>query len=179
MPMKTRRCVTNLCRRTGLLLGLLAVTLAVPGAIGAQPKDDLGITLTPQKVVAKEGKEVLEPGERAKPGDVIQYTAVYLNRSSGVIRNLEPVLPIPAGMEYMTNTAKPKPARASLDGKRFERYPIKRKAKTADGKEEEREVAPAEYRAFRWFVNELEAGKSTNIIVRVKVLTTPRPAPGR
>jgi uncharacterized repeat protein (TIGR01451 family) len=87
----------------------------------AQSKDDLKITLTAEKVtVQKDGKEALVAATRAKPGEVIQYTAVYLNQSKGTLRNLAPTLPIPSGMEYIADSAKPAATQASLDRKVFE-----------------------------------------------------------
>ncbi len=136
----------------------------------AQGKDDLSITLTAKKIVMKaDGKESFEPADKAKPGEIIQYTAVYLNKSKGNIRNLEPTLPIPGGMEYVAGSAKPVPAKASTDGKIFEPMPLKRMVKSPDGTQREQAVPPSEYRALRWVVGDLAAGRSAVVIARARL----------
>jgi uncharacterized repeat protein (TIGR01451 family) len=149
-----------------LTFGLLAV---------AQGKNDVVSTLTAQKVVQKQGQEVFEPGDRAKPGDVILYSATYVNKSQGVIRNLEPTLPIPPGTQCIPDTAKPKPTKASLDGRAFETIPIKLKTKPSGSATGNGYVAQTEYRALRWHLGELAPGKSVAVTARVKVLVTPPP----
>jgi hypothetical protein len=56
-----------------------------------------------------------------------------------------------------------------LDGQRFEPMPIKRTVKQADGKEILQDVPLAQYRALRWQVEQLDAGKSANFSARAKV----------
>lgn len=136
-----------------------------------QTKGDLDIKLIAQKVArSQDGKEYYVNADKAVPGDIILYTAVYKNVGKGTIKDLEPNLPIPSGTEYIPDSAKPKPALASLDGKKFEQIPIKRKVVVA-GKEVEREVSPTQYRALRWKVDTLDAGKEFKVEARVKVLT--------
>jgi len=137
--------------------------------VSAQSQEPLSVQLKARKVLVAEGKETFESAEKAKPGDTIEYATVCKNTTARVLGNLKPNLPIPAGMEYEANTAKPVPTEASLDGKKFEKFPIKRKFKTADGKEEEREVAASEIRALRWNVGDLAGGASTTMVARVRV----------
>lgn len=146
---------------TGLLIAVTPVS--------AQSAEPLSVQLNARKVLVAEGKENFESAEKAKPGDTIEYAAVYKNTSSHSIGNLKPTLPIPAGMELQAASTKPKPTEGSLDGKTFERLPIKRKFKTADGKEEVREVAASQIRALRWTVGDLAAGASTTMVARVRV----------
>ena len=136
----------------------------------SQAKGDLDIKLVAQKVVkTPDGNERFVSAEKAAPGDIILYTATYRNTGKGVIRELEPNLPIPTGTEFIPDSAKPKPAMATLDGKKFEPVPIKRKV-VIDGKEVEQEVPQTQYKALRWKVDTLEAGKEFKVEARVKVV---------
>jgi uncharacterized repeat protein (TIGR01451 family) len=119
--------------------------------------------------LAADGKESFEAADKARPGDTLEYAAVCKNVSPDSIHNLKPNLPIPAGTELLPNSIKPAATEASLDGKKFEAYPIKRPVKTADGKEELREVPAAQIRALRWNVGDLKGGASTTLVARVRV----------
>jgi uncharacterized repeat protein (TIGR01451 family) len=131
---------------------------------------DLKISLTAQKVTqGADGKETLQSAERAFPGEVVQYDALYLNKSRKALSDIEPTLPIPRGMTYVPDSAKPAAMMASLDGKTFEPIPIKRKVTLPDGTVEEREVPPTQYRALRWFVGDMGAGAQTTVIARAKI----------
>ena len=96
-------------RAIGLTL-LLGVMCA--GAANGQNANDVVVTLKAQKVErTRDGKEVLRVADRAIPGEVIQYDAVYRNQGKKGIRNLQPTLPIPSGLEYLPDSAKPAPRR--------------------------------------------------------------------
>ena len=137
---------------------------------------DIDIRLTARRVLAKPGgQELLQPAESAFPGDIVQYDAVYHNRSARAVSNLQPTLPIPAGMEYIPDSARPAPAQASLDGRRFEPIPLKRKVTLASGKVREEEVPPAEYRALRWAIGDLAAAGTTNIVARTRLVPAAPP----
>src|SRR5690349_8307860 len=98
-----------------LFLGLLT------GQSFAQAGGDVRVTLKAQKVLkSKDGKETLQLADRAFPGEVIQYDALYKNQGKQGVHNLQPTLPIPAGLEYMPQASAPAPAKASVDGKNFE-----------------------------------------------------------
>jgi hypothetical protein len=152
---------------SGLLL-LAAIFAAHPA-----PAADAGpvvVALTAQKVLtAADGKEKLQPAERAFPGDIVQYDASYRNVSGEAVRNLEPTLPIPRGLEFLPESAKPPPAMASLDGKTFAAYPLKRLVTLPDGKQEEQPVPWSEYRALRWTVGDLPAGQTVTVTVRARL----------
>lgn len=139
----------------------------------AATKSDLDIALTAhQVIVSPAGKESLTSGVAAQPGDVIQYTAVYSNTGGQALRNLAPTLPIPVGMEFIAGSASPKPAFASVDGKKFEPYPIRRTLKLADGREIVAEVPASEYRALRWTASDLSPSAAVTTIARVRVAAT-------
>lgn len=132
---------------------------------------DLKIELQARKVVRdRQGKETLQPADRALPGEVVQYDAIYRNQSDQPLRQVEPTLPIPRGMVYLPNSASPPPVLASLDGRTFEPIPIRRKVIRPDGTEEEREVPATEYRALRWRISELQAGAQVTVTARAKII---------
>ncbi len=145
-------------------------SLAFPAWAADEKEGDILPTLTAHKVIVKaDGKEVLEAAERAQPGEVIEYKVVYQNKSDHEVAGLQATLPVPAGMEYLSDTAKPVPVTASLDGDKYAAVPLKRKVKLPDGKEEERTVPYAEYRFLRWDIGALSKGKNSTVIARMRV----------
>src|SRR2546428_9697107 len=64
----------------------LAFTLALSSQGFAQGKGDVTVNLTAKKVVVTDGKESLESAGTAKPGDLIQYEAVYRNTTKTAVR---------------------------------------------------------------------------------------------
>lgn len=148
----------------GLFLGLVAVSAK------AEEKKDLVIDLVAQKVVTDaEGKEAFEPADKAKPGDVIEYTATYRNTGKIAVRDLSGTIPVPPGMEYLAGTARPAKVTASIDGRQYATVPLKRKVRLANGKEEVREIPAAEYRSLRWDLKELAAGRSIVVKARMQI----------
>lgn len=123
---------------------LLAGTALVPVFADAQ----VAANLTAKKVVSQPGgAQSLQAADKASPGDVIEYQAVFTNQSAGSVKSLTPTIPIPSGMEYVPGSAKPAQVTASLDGKKFEAVPLKRIVKLPNGKQEERQVPYDEYRS--------------------------------
>ena len=153
-------------------VALLATALAGATPLNAQtaPKNPVAISLTAQKVTRDaEGKEQLKPADRALPGEVVQYDALYKNTSSTGVRNLAPTLPIPPGLEFLPETVNPMPAFASVDGRTFAPFPLVRKVTKPDGTVEEQAVPASEYRALRWTVGDLESGKSILVSARARL----------
>ncbi|MCI0743820.1 MAG: hypothetical protein L0Y58_00290 [Verrucomicrobia subdivision 3 bacterium] len=153
------------------IIAALAVSLciSIPTA-QAQSGNDVVVTLKAQKVtVARDGKETLRLADRATPGEIIQYDAVYKNQSKSGVRNLQPTLPIPAGLEYLPNSAKPAPAKASIDGKNFSPLPLMRQVALPDGRTKEEAVPYSEYRALRWELGDLDSGKVAVVSARARL----------
>jgi hypothetical protein len=149
---------------------LLASALLAAEVMG-QKANDVAVTLKAQKVLrTTEGKEVLRVADRAMPGEIIQYDALYKNQSSSSVRRLEPTLPIPAGLEYIPASAKPAPAKASLDGKTFAPVPLMRQVVLANGETKQEQVPFSEYRALRWDLGDLEAGKTALVSARARLV---------
>ncbi len=117
------------------------------------------------------GGETLRPADTVKPGDTLQYTAVYTNAGARPVSRLVANLPIPQGSEYVGASAVPAGALASLDGVAFAPEPLKRKVRQADGKLVDVPVPLAEYRALRWPEQQLAAGASLSTSARVRIVS--------
>jgi uncharacterized repeat protein (TIGR01451 family) len=126
-------------------------------------------TLDQNRIVMVDGKEVAQAADKVAPGDLLQYRVRYSNSGSTVANNLVVTLPIPKGLEFAATTDVPKAALASLDGERFEAMPIRRSMRQADGKEILRDVPLSQYRALRWQVEQLAAGKTVTFTARARV----------
>jgi len=158
---------------------LLVCCFIAVGTNLAFAKDNLSSTLTAYKVLsAPGGKEKLTPADKVKPGEVIEYQAVYRNEGKENLKNIQATIPIPAGTEYLPGTANPAAVYASLDGKKFELLPLKRKQTSADGKVTQVQVPYPEYRYLRWIVQQIDAGKDIALKVRVRIVQIP-PAPAK
>jgi len=157
------------------LLGLLA--LCSGQSVFAQAKGDVAVNLAAKKVVADtKGKESLQSADKARPGDVIQYDAVYSNTGKGAVKSLQATMPIPEGLELIADSTKPSGALASLDGKTFTPMPVMREVAKPDGTREMQPVPLAEYRSLRWSIVELAPGKSATVTARARMLTnSPQP----
>ena len=144
-----------------------AVALA-QGAVAAAPPPVASSLAVQRIVVGADGKDAAQPAANARPGDVLEYAAVW--RSSAAVRQLEPTLPIPVGTAFVPGSAKPAAVRASLDGATYAPLPLKRKVRQADGKEVEQAVPIAEIRFLRWQPQDLAAGASAGVSARVRVI---------
>ena len=114
-------------------------------------------------------KEVLSPADKVAPDDLLEYQVVYQNNGKSLLKQLTASLPIPVGTTYVTGSAKPAGAMASLDGKNFATMPLKRMVKKPDGKLEEQLVPLAEYRALKWKLAELAEKNKVEVSARVRV----------
>ena len=152
-------------------LALILIVIMWPDrAVAQAAKNDVVVTLKAQKVLrGADGNEVLQMAERAVPGEVIQYDAIYKNQGNKGVRNLEPTLPIPRGLEYIADSAKPAPTKASLDGKNFAPLPLKRQVTLPTGETVEQPVPSAEIRALRWELGDLDAGAAALISARARL----------
>lgn len=153
------------------MLATVAVILASAFVCHAG-ENDVKANLTARKVVkAADGKEVFVSADQAKPGELIEYTAVYENVTSSDVKDFFATLPVPDGMEYVPGTAKPVKVLASLDGRKFDLVPLKRTVRLASGKDAVREVPYREYRTLRWDLRKLAAGAKATVSARMKITT--------
>jgi uncharacterized repeat protein (TIGR01451 family) len=132
-------------------------------------------TLDQNKIVLVDGKEIIQPADKVAPGDLLQYRVRYSNTGATAANNLVVTLPIPKGLEFAAATDSPRAALASLDGEKFEVMPIKRLVRQADGRETLQEVPATSYRALRWQVDQLQAGKVVNFTARARVENSNQP----
>lgn len=159
---------------SGLFLALLVQSgfLHAEQAVNAAKakKEPLTVTLTAQRVVKdSKGKEVFSKADKVKPGDVVEYRASYANVSSVTLSGVMATLPVPKGMIYVDKSANPATTTATVDGVKFEAVPLKRKMKDKAGKEVVQLVPVAEYKALRWALNDIQAGKVKLVSARVNV----------
>jgi uncharacterized repeat protein (TIGR01451 family) len=139
----------------------------------AASQGDVSAKLAVFKVLSSpDGKEVLEPTDQVKPGDLVEYRVVYRNTGKKQVKEVQATLPIPTGMEYQGNTANPVVVRASADGKTFERVPLRREVQLANGGTEIQEVPYREYRFLLWDLASLAAGQETTVRARAQVNPT-------
>ena len=151
----------------------LTVLLAIQfsGAL-AQNEGPVTSELTAFKITTDEsGEEVATEVAEIQPADTIEYRLTYTNNSDGAISNLVPVLPIPAGMQYLEDTASPvlNAASTQTTGDDFQAPPLTRTVTTEDGEQVTEQVPTVEYRRLQWTVSTLEAGASVTLTARVLV----------
>lgn len=170
LPLCDRISLGNLAgtARVFLLALTLGCSLSVFAQAAAEP---LAVTLTVSRVqVGADAKETLQEARAVKPDDILEYRAVYANRSgkplSGVVANL----PLPAGLDFQPGSAAPLSVLASTDGKEFRPSPLTRTV-LRNGKEVQEQVPYSEYRALRWQLGQIEPGAEVAVKVRAKVST--------
>jgi uncharacterized repeat protein (TIGR01451 family) len=130
---------------------------------------DVKVVLTATKIVQVNGAEQRQPGEKAKPGDIIEYVADYKNVEKSAVSNVKATLPIPSGMEYIPETAVPNQVMATTDDVNYASVPLKRNVKRADGNIIQELVPYSEYRSLRWDLGEIPAGAVKSVKARMKV----------
>lgn len=130
---------------------------------------EVKVELTGHRVVVTEGKESFVKADKAGPGDVLQYEAVYRNAGQAAARNVVATVPIPQGMSFVAESAKPAAEQASLDGKNFSPVPLMREVKNEQGVVEKKPVPLSEYRALRWSLPELAPDQSATFVLRAQV----------
>ena len=134
----------------------------------AEPKIE-GILDQSRVTTDANGKESLAAADKVKPGDLIEYRVRYSNKGAVAVADFAVTLPIPKGLEYVAQTDSPRAALASVDGNKFEAMPLMRTVQKPDGKEAREPIPLSEYRALRWQVGQLGAGKSMQFAARAKV----------
>ncbi len=118
---------------------------------------------------ASDGKEQLQSAARAKPGDLLEYRAVYVNVSQKEVKNLQATLPIPASTEVLLDSIAPQNALASADGRNFAPSPLVVRVKMANGTTQNRALPLSAYRALRWPIGTLAAGQNVTVRARVRL----------
>jgi len=153
-------------------LALALAMAAVAAASVAHAAGGVTVELTANRVTKSQGREVLAPAEQARPGDLLEYRALYKNDGKSEARGLAATLPIPRGTQYVPGTALPRRVEASLDGHTFAPVPLTRKVRLADGRTVTRDVPVSEYVALRWPLGALPASQSRAVTARVRIEPT-------
>jgi uncharacterized repeat protein (TIGR01451 family) len=151
---------------------MLAVSAAGAQSIAINSTQDVTVHLSAARIVAAApgGAEIRAAADSAKPGEVIEYRAVYHNTGKSPARAVQATLPVPVGTEFIVG-APAAGLRASLDGKTYQPLPLTRRVKRADGQTVEVPVPLAEIRSLRWDLGEMPAQRETVVSARVRVQT--------
>lgn len=161
-------------------LGLATFNLFSPTNAVAAPTDAsrasapaLSPVLKVFKVVRGEnGKESLVPSSSIRPGDTVEYRVTYRNTSTRTLSRVNAVLPIPAALSYIHNSARPGNATASLDGRIYAAIPLKRRVRDASGVEKTVLVPFSRYRFLRWSLGNMTAGRVIQVSARARLSPT-------
>lgn len=151
--------------------GAMAASVA-HAADEAASNGPVTVKLTQSRVEVEAGKEKLVEAETVKPGDVIEYRAVYTNVSKAAVRDLTATLPVPEGLVYVPRSAKgseglPAAQAVARDGQSGAE-PL---MVTEGGK---KVVVPyTQYRVLRWRVGAMPAGRSVTVSARARVAASP------
>jgi hypothetical protein len=137
--------------------------------IGASSDMPLRITLERRKVSIKDGNELLLQADSAGPGDLLEDVATYTNVSKYPLQVSDATLPVPENTELQISTVRPAKFWVSLDGKKYERAPIRVKLQRGNGTVLEQEVAVESYRYLRWAPGEIFPGESVAFSARFRV----------
>jgi uncharacterized repeat protein (TIGR01451 family) len=144
-----------------------AVIAAAPLAFGQSAA--VSSALKAMKVEQIGNKTLVSPAESAKPGDIVEYRAVYANKGNGPAKQLFATVPIPANTTLVLGSIDPDKAQGSFDGVSFSELPLTRAVKQADGSLRSEAVPLSEYRALRWSVGDLSAGQQIGVSLRVRI----------
>jgi uncharacterized repeat protein (TIGR01451 family) len=178
-PGRTARVVAGFVLLMGLagLASSQSATSSAPAPAkpAVQSSQAVAVVLSQWKIVTDaQGKEQRVEASGVKPGDVLEYTATYTNRTSQAVSGLVADLPIPEGLEYLPRTARPGAnlvKAATRDGV-FAAEPLTRKV---NGQTET--VPYSDYRTLRWTLGQLPARGETAVTARAKVEAVVPPAP--
>ena len=144
---------------------LLSASSVAIAEVAAKPA--VSVNLSAYEIsMNKKGELVVKPVDQVKPNDIIEYRATYTNNTAKTISGLVATLPIPADTQFLAKST-PAKAQASTDGINFAAMPLKRKVGT-----QMVNVPLQEYRALRWTIAELPAGKSVIVTAQTRVNST-------
>jgi len=155
------------------VLAIALAALVTTASAWSAAQADVTVALTAHRVIQKGGREVLEPGDQAFPGEVLEYRATYRNAGDAGVKKLAATLPIPDGMQLIANTASPRGVLGSLDGRTFATLPLHHTVKLENGREVRVEVPASEIRFLRWTIAALSGNAERSVSARVRVAPIP------
>jgi hypothetical protein len=147
--------------------------LAAPAA--AAPSAEVRLTaykLIP--AVAKNGApESRQALKDVRPGDTVEYEAVYVNGSGQTAHDVQLTVPVPVGgVALIARQPAPLAGSGSLDGSHFSPLPLMRSEVLPDGRQVLHEVPLAELRALRWSLGDVPADTSRSVRARMQLPAT-------
>lgn len=151
---------------TRIALSFLALALWAPFACS-----EVNVELTAFRIISETGDKVrYTSAEQIAPGDLLEYWVVYTNTGERAVNNLRAQLPIPDGLVYVQESARPTDVLASRDGQSFAETPLLRWTTDASGQRTREPVPLGEYRMLRWVKPTLQAGDRFVVRARAQVL---------
>mgnify|MGYP002663533989 CR=1 FL=1 len=156
------RVMNYVAKPLAALTFVLMATAAFAEAPAAKPP--VSVELSAYQIsVNQKGESVAKPVSKVKPSDIIEYRAIYTNNTAKAVKGLVATLPIPADTQFLAKSS-PAQAQASTDGVNFAAMPLKRKVGSQTVN-----VPLQDYRALRWTIAELPAGKSITVTAQTRV----------
>lgn len=155
----------------------LTATLLASTAFAQAQQQPATIVMQEHRVVTQivNGKSVekLVPSNgTVTPGTILQYTARVTNNTKGPLSNLGINNAVPKGTVFISsgvNGANNIATQFSIDaGKTFGAAPLF-KTVIVNGKSQRVQVNPSEYQAVRWNIAKLDAGKTQDLVLRVRI----------
>jgi len=151
---------------------LLSIAFLTPTSALSQENSqirDIDVKIKATLIKVINGKETMEPAVDVKPGDTIEYQAIYVNKSGHRINQIQAILPIPNGTEYVPKTAHPAYAEARVENGEFKSIPLKTEVRGGDGLTHTITVPEKNYRELRWRIDHIDPSKNNVVSMRVKV----------
>jgi uncharacterized repeat protein (TIGR01451 family) len=145
----------------------MSAQAATPTAAAKASAGPIAIHLTQALVVVVDHKETLRSADQVKPGDLIEYRAVYTNTSAKPVEKLVATLPVPDGLDYVAGSAKPTGSvvrLATKDGK-F----VPEAVMTANAAASRAVAAIPDYRWVHWTFDKVAVGQSVEVVARARV----------
>lgn len=129
--------------------------------------------VTTVTVNGKATEKLVDAAGTTLPGDTLQLTQQVRNISQVNVRSVTLNMPVPAAATFQSARCSAEGRTLfSVDGKAFGPAPLKKTVTvTENGKSVTRQVdvKPSEYRAVRWQLPDLAAGKTNTCFIRVQV----------
>lgn len=135
---------------------LLVLFLVLVTTVFAEVKTEL----KSYKVTVENGEVVKTEAQSAAPGDIIQYDFLISNGTEEALERMNPTIPVPVGTTLLPDKGKPSNYLVSTNERDFYPYPIMEDGKPVDD---------SAYRLVSWNIEKLDAGKSINLEIQVKV----------
>lgn len=119
------------------------------------------LSLSQALIVQKDGKAVATavPEGGAKYGSTLRYTIVATNAGDKPALRVTPVGRVPHGSTFVADSATPRIAQYTLDGKTWSAKPMV-EVKEANGKKVKKPADPSQYVGVRWQIAKLLPKKS-------------------